>query len=365
MMAERMATLNTPMIYIDASRYSNTGKRTGVENYSYYLIKELVGKFSDQITLISPRKIKLDVKQIVIPFPRLWTLLRLSWEVWRSKKIDNLFVPSHVLPLIHPKNCTITIHDVVFKYSPESYSFFSRIYLNWATKFAVERASKIITPSEATREDLIKFYKADPKKITVIPLGFEATKFKSSQADLKQFNIEAKKYFLYLGRIEYKKNIDTLIQAFQKFAKKDDEVKLVLAGFPGHGGEKIIKSIPAELKDQIVLTGYVKDKEKAALLKNTLCFIFPSRFEGFGIPLLEAMNAEVPIIASDIPSSKELAGNCALFFEKENSDRLADLMKKLAKSPQLSINLSCLYKKTLQNHSWMKCAEAVYKIVAE
>ena len=134
------------MIYIDASRYSNTGKRTGVENYSYHLINELVKKSGRHITLISPRRIELDVKQIIIPFPRLWTLIRLSWEILTNRKINNLFVPSHVLPLIHPKKTIITIHDVVFKYSPESFGLFSRLYLNWATKFAVKHADRIITP---------------------------------------------------------------------------------------------------------------------------------------------------------------------------------------------------------------------------
>lgn len=359
-MSEEMANPNSPMIYIDASRYSNTGKRTGVENYSYFLIKELVSEHGDGITLISPRKIKLDAKQIVIPFPRLWTLLRLSWEVLTNKKINNLFVPSHVLPLVHPKNCTITIHDVVFKYSPESYSFASRAYLDWATKFAVKRAAKIITPSQATKDDLIKFYKAKPDKVKVIPLGFEASTHAKSANELKKFNLNAKKYFLFLGRIEYKKNTDTLIKAFKEFAKGNDEIKLVLAGFPGYGGEEILSNIPSDLKDRIVLTGYVKSEEKTALLKNTLCFIFPSRFEGFGIPLLEAMDAGVPIIASDIPSSKEVAGKAALFFPKEDKKALATLMKKVADSPE---KLTDNHKNTLEKYSWKKCAERIYSLL--
>lgn len=361
-----MANLIGPMIYIDASRYSNTGKRTGVENYSYYLINELVRKFGEEITLITPRKIELSVRQRIISFPRLWTLIRLSWEIWKDKKIDNLFVPSHVLPLIHPKNSTITIHDVVFKYSPKSYSLFSRIYLNWAAKFAVKHAARIITPSQATKQDLVRFYSADPKKVFVVPLGFTPTKTKSDNAKkvLKKFSLEPKKYFLSLGRIEYKKNTDTLISAFQKFAEGNSGIKLVLAGFPGHGGHEILKGIPPQLNDRIIRTGYVNDSEKGILLKNALGFIFPSRFEGFGLPLLEAMDAEVPIIASDIPSSREVAGKNAHYFEKENPRELAKLMKKLAKEPEFSIHLKKSYKKTLQEHSWSKCAEGAYKIIA-
>jgi glycosyltransferase involved in cell wall biosynthesis len=366
MMDDRMAILNSPMIYIDASRYSNTAKRTGVENYSYYLIIELVKKYKKEITLITPRRIDLDVKQLIIPFPRLWTLLRLSWEILSNSKIDNLFVPSHLLPLIHPKNCTITIHDVVFKYSPESYGFLSRLYLNWGTKFAVKHATKIITPSNATKKDLIKFYQADSKKISVVPLGFTPVKVQASnpKVTLKKFGLKSGKYFLYLGRIEYKKNSDTLLRAFENFAQTNKEFKLVLAGFLGHGGQEIVRKIPHKLKKQIVLTGYVHEAEKTALLKNAHSFVFPSRFEGFGIPLLEAMHANLPIIASDIPSSREVAGNKIHYFDKENAEMLAKMMKKLAKSGNLSLNLDKSYKKMLQGHSWSKCAEGVYRIIA-
>lgn len=364
-MSARMANLISLMIYIDASRYSNTGRKTGVENYSYYLINELVKQHGENITLISPRKIELDVKQIVIPFPRLWTLIRLSWEIFKSKKIDNLFVPSHVLPLIYPKKSTITIHDVVFKYSPESYGIFSRIYLDWATKFAVKNAKRIITPSEATKQDLIKFYGADSNKISVIPLGFTPTKAEIMDEEeiLGKFSLKPKKYFLFIGRIEYKKNTDTLIKAFGEFAQDNEDIQLVLAGFPGHGGEKIIKDIPAELKHRITFTGYIGETEKAVLLKNTLSFIFPSRFEGFGIPLLEAMDANVPIIASDIPSSKEVAGESALFFEKEDAQALAKLMKQIADNPDSNKELISTYSRQLEKYSWEKCAEEVYRLI--
>jgi len=362
-----MANLIRFMIYIDASRYSNTAKKTGVENYSYYLINELVREFGENLTLLTPRKIELDVKQKVIPFPRLWTLVRLSWEILKDKKIDNLFVPSHVLPLVHPKRSIITIHDVVFRYSPESYSLLSKLYLNWATKFAVKHAAKIITPSEATKRDLIRFYKASPEKIHVVPLGYESeTKIpeqSEQQKVLTRFSLTAEQYFLYLGRIEYKKNTDTLIAAFRKFAEGDQSIKLVLAGFPGHGGEKILEKIPAELKNRILYVGYVGETEKITLLKNALSFIFPSRFEGFGLPLLEAMNAGTPIIASDIPSSREVAGDCAQFFDKDNSDALTGMMEKIVQEPDLRLRMIEKGREQAKNFSWERCAEKVWKIL--
>ncbi|MBU1017766.1 glycosyltransferase family 4 protein [Patescibacteria group bacterium] len=346
------------MIYIDASRYNNTAKRTGVENYSYFLINELVKQNPDNITLISPRKIDLPVPQMTIPFPRLWTQVRLSWEVWRNKQIGNLFVPSHLIPLIHPKNTTITIHDVAFKRFPESYGWLSRCYLDWGTKFAVKHTRQIIVPSETTRDDLIEFYKADFQKISVVPLGFEADETKVEQNEIDEiagrYHVRPRHYFLFVGRIESKKNLGVLIEAFEKIHKKHPYLKLVLAGKTGVGGEAILKSVRNK---NIIVTGYIDDKTKTVLYQNCLAFVFPSLFEGFGLPLLEAMDAKVPIIASRIPTSYAIAKNNALFFDSHDSETLAEHMKTLAEQKELWAELVKNHDETLQNYSWEKCAE--------
>jgi len=347
------------MIYIDASRYGNTDRRTGVENYSFHLINELARLFPNEITLLSPRLIPLPLAQKVIPFPRLWTQIRLSWEVWRDKQIDNLFVPSHVMPLRHPKHTVITIHDVAFHRFPEAYSKKSKAYLEWGARFAVKNAAHIIVPSETTRHDLIEFYKADPKKVSVIPLGFSsgAPSTKTPVAELV-----GKPYFLYVGRIETKKNTDTLIKAFTLFTAKNQEVDLVLAGFVGHGGQKILDAIPNDLKKRIHITGYLPEDLKAWLMQGALAFIFPSRYEGFGLPLLEAMKHGLPIIASRIPSSYEIAKENALFFDTENAQELNQRM--------LSVLDSDLRKKIIQNHaetlrqySWENCAKKTMEVL--
>jgi glycosyltransferase involved in cell wall biosynthesis len=345
------------MIFIDASRYNNTARKTGVENYSIHLINELIKLAPKEITLISPRKIKIGVPEVIIPFPRLWTLIRLSTYIGKHKEVDNLFVPSHVLPLIHPKNSTITIHDVAFKHLPESYGLLSRTYLNWAAKFAVKHAKKIIVPSTTTKTDLIKFYKADEKKIHVIPLGFDKKNAEHA------FQRAKRPYFLFVGRIEHKKNTDTLIKAFQKFAEKNADIDLVLAGFTGRGGDKILASIPWEIRNRIRLTGYVGDKEKNELMYNALCFVFPSRYEGFGLPLLEAMAYELPIIASRIPTSYEIAKDNAVFFETENTDELAGLLKQVAENKKMRDEMTIHHKETLKKYSWQKIAEQTWKVL--
>lgn len=346
------------MLYIDASRYNNTALKTGVENYSWFLISELVRQAPKDITLISPKKIDLPAPQRIIPFPRLWTQVRLSWEILRNKKIVNLFVPSHLMPVIHPKNTTITIHDAAFKRYPESYGRLSRWYLDWGTRFAVRHAKNIIVPSEITKKDLIHFYQADPTKIHVIPLGYEKIISKSEMRNPKcEIN---EPYFLFIGRIETKKNIQTLIRAFEIVRQTHPEIKLVLAGKMGRGGEEIIKNYKNQ--NCVIGLGYISESDKWTLLKNCLCFVFPSLFEGFGIPLLEAMDAGAPIIASRIPSSLEIAKKNALFFDPQDAEELARQMEKILSDPSLRQKLTARYQETLACYSWKKCAEEILKI---
>ena len=350
------------MLYIDASRYNNTEKRTGVENYSYFLINEIIKQNKEEITLIAPHKIDLPVPQITIPFPRLWTQLRLSWEILKNKTIDNLFIPSHLMPVIHPKNTTITIHDVAWKHVPKAYSWKSKIYLEWGTRFAVKHAKNIITPSQTTKDDLIKFYKADEKKIHVIPLGFESNdRFPMTDSQsIGHWSLDTGHYFLFIGRIETKKNVKTLIQAFEECQKKNPTIKLVLAGKPGAGGEKILKNLNNE---NIIVTGYISEEEKNALLKNALAFVFPSLYEGFGIPLLEAMDANIPIIASNIPTSRGIAGENALFFDPLDTDTLMNHMITLIEKTEIREELIKNHQKRLADFTWKKAAKRTLEIL--
>lgn len=342
------------MIFIDASRYGNTGQKTGVENYSIRLIDALLTLFPDEITLITPRRLPLDVPQKIIRLPRLWTQVRLSAEVLgdQALRAGTLFIPSHQMPLIHPKKTVITLHDVVWKRFPESYSLPSRLYLEWGAKFAVKRAAKIIVPSQTTKDDLIKWYDASPEKIVVIPHGF--TPLTDSGVPLPA-GLSPHGYFLFIGRIERKKNLSTLIQAFSRIKTGH---KLVLAGKPGVGHKEIVAE--AAKNPNVMLTGYVEDAVKAALLKNAFAFVFPSLFEGFGLPLLEAMQFGLPILASDIPATREVAGAAARYFSVGNVEELAEAMEAVIKNTAVP---RAAYQKILESHSWETCADQTAEIL--
>lgn len=340
------------MIFIDASRYNNTDRRTGVENYSFHVIGGLVRLAPKQITLISPRRIPLEVPQIIIPLPRLWTQLRLSFEVLKNRALreGTLFIPSHVMPFIAPEKTVITIHDVAWNLFPESYSLASRLYLEWSTRRTVKKAWKILTPSETTKKDLIKLYSADPAKIFVTPLGFEKPVAATQPA-------QSKKYFISIGRIETKKNIDTIIRAFTTFAAKNPDINLMLIGKPGVGSKEILFLIPPELQNRIIRPGYLSDAEKQGYLEGALAYISASRYEGFGLPLLEAMGAGIPVISSDIPASHEVAQDAALYFETESASSLSDALEKIATDENLRQELIQKGAERVKAFSWDRTAQ--------
>lgn len=341
------------MIFVDASRYNNTAEKTGVEIYSVHLIDALVRLAPSQITLISPRKIPLETPQLVIPFPRLWTQGRLSLEVLKNKALrqGTLFIPSHQMPIIHPARTVITIHDVAFKRFPECYGLASRTYLDWGARYAARHANKIIVPSQVTKNDLIELYKADPSKITVIPHGY--TPLTAQGASRWSQELKNQKYFLFVGRLERKKNLLTLIEAFTQFQKNHLDFKLMLVGKPHKvGGPEIMEKV--KTNPAVIAPGYVSDAEKIDLYKNAYAFILPSLYEGFGIPLLEAMQFNLPIISSNLSACREVAGEVARFFDPKDVDGLADLMEQFSRS-RPSVTQKC--QETLAKYFWEECAK--------
>lgn len=364
-------------IGIDASKILVQDK-TGVEVYSYEIITRLSEIANKQKTheliLYTPKFIKniyetLQVKQKVIPFPRLWTQVRLSIELFLHK-IDALFVPSHVLPIYRPKNSIITIHDTAFRHFKKAYSFFQYHYLNWSTRFACKKAKKIIVPSEATSSDLKNIFHCKHEKITVIPHGFsnsvpkDVAEWKIKEF-FSQFDLdENDSFILFIGRLETKKNLVHLIEAFSKFVKNFPTWKLILAGKRGVGFSEIFKKANEKnLWDNIIMPGYIEEEEKEWLYKKCKFFIFPSLFEGFGLPVLEAFAHNVPVIASDTSSLKEVCSDACMYINPSDTNDIADVMEKLAKSEAMKQNLIEKGQKQLKNFSWDKAASNTWKIL--
>ncbi|MBN1399572.1 MAG: glycosyltransferase family 4 protein, partial [Anaerolineae bacterium] len=288
---------------MDASR-AVSDQPTGTENYSRLLIKALVRqgrahRFRLYFNHVPPdgclpRSARVEWR--VMPFKRLWTHARLMWEALRHPP-DVLYVPAHVLPLVHPYPCVATIHDLGFLHYPEAHTRLARCYLDWSTRFNARTSSRIIADSCVTRDDLVSCYGIAADKITVAyPAGAEGlapVKDAARLAEAQQRYSIGPRYFLHVGTLQPRKNLNTLIAAFASLIRRGliaPEVQLVLVGKRGWLADDILeRARDPSVEGRVILPGYVGREHLPALLSGALAYVLPSWYEGFGLPVLEAM----------------------------------------------------------------------------
>jgi len=362
-------------IGIDASRAFIKNK-TGIEEYSYQVIKRLRKYIGDQkvVLYLDTRinnKNRVDfelpegwkIKFLRTPF-FFWTQMRLSIEMM-FKPVDILFIPSHTVPIIHPPKNIVVVHGLEFEFCSGAYSLFERFYMRWVIRSSCRWAKKVIAVSENTKKDLIHLYKVPENKITVIYEGCE-DEFKIQNSKFKIMESLCNgKYLLFIGRLEARKNICGIIEAFEILKSKYHiPHKLILAGNFGHGKENVKNKIAnSKYKEDIILPGYVRDEEKFEMMKNADAFLFPSFYEGFGLPILEAQSAGVPVVTSNISSMPEVSGNGAILVDPNKTEEIADAVQKLISEEGYKNDI---IKKGLENvkrFSWDKCAEEIAQLI--
>lgn len=365
-------------IGIDASRYGHE-TATGVEWYSYHIINGLLDEALKQedieIVLYSRDPIDIPkefehpkrIQKKVLPAKRFWTLCQLSKEMKKNPP-DVLFVPSHTLPLKRPRYSVVTIHDTAFKYLKKSYSLLQYRHLNWSTKYAVKNASRIIVPSEATKQDLVQFFNCPIHKIVVIPHGFKKPK-KVNQREisenLKHFDLHSP-YVLFIGRLESKKNLTRLVEAFKDFSDSHPDFKLVLAGKRGVGFDEIFAKVRAlKIEDRVIMPGYVDENEKAYLYQNCEIFAFPSLYEGFGLPILEAFSYGKPVLTSHVSCMPEVAGDAAIYCDPFDSGDIARCLEKLVNDKDFADDLAKKGLSRLENFSWEKSVKMTFDVLVK
>ena len=359
---------------IDASR-ANKEKKTGVEWYSYFLIQEFkkIIPQNIQVVLYSPTPLRKDllplpsnwkVKILKWPPRKLWTIFRFSWEMlWHRPNI--LFVPSHIIPFFAPKKTFTTIHDIGFKKFPEVYSSFNRWLQDFGTRRALTHASKIFTPSQFTKTQLLTTYKTLCAKsnlahsnIIITPLSYNKNLYKPDVQNpilhiAEKYEIK-KPYLFYIGRLEKKKNINNIIEAFKIFNKDNPDYSLVLAGSKGAGWENLQFKVQ---NSKLKILNWVPDKDVPHLMASAEIFLYPSLYEGFGIPILEAMASGTPVITSSCASMPEVAGDAALLINPNNPQEIAETIQRIINNPSLKQDLIQKGLIRCKQFSWEKCAE--------
>jgi glycosyltransferase involved in cell wall biosynthesis len=300
-------------------------------------------------------------------WPLFWTQMRLGTSLWRQKP-DVLWMPMHNIPIIRSKKIrtVVTIHDLAFKYFPECFTGWELMKLNFLAKMAIERSDGIITISESSKKDILKFFpKIKEEKIKVIYHGFDREVFEKERNDKKEREVKDKfkikgEYILYVGAIQPRKNLGVLIDAFGKIKKEEKykKLKLVLAGEKAWMWEDIFEKIGvSSVKNDIITPGKINFENLGHLMRGASVFVFPSLYEGFGIPSLEAMAANVPVICAKNSSLPEVAGDAALYFEGNDSLDLASKIKTVLWDDELRGSLIQKGIFRIQKFSWEKCAK--------
>lgn len=371
-----------PAIGIDASR-AILAQRTGTEHYSASLLAALAAlpeAAARPVTLyvnsgnpqsaIQNLQFSLPAAWQVraIPFPRLWTHVRLSWEILRHAP-QALFVPSHVVPLWHPRQTTVTIHDLGYLSYPQAHKRLSRLYLHVSTWFSARTARRVIAISEATKRDLIKHYKVDPHKIEVIYHGRDPI-FAPIHDQLKLRETAAKygvtsPYCIHVGTLQPRKNLGVLIEAWSILRETMEQPpQLLLAGKRGWMYNALFEAVKASgLGDLIKFADYVDRDDLPALYSGALALTFPSHYEGFGLPALEAMSCGTPVIASNVTSLPEVVGDAGILLNSDDERAWATSIMQLAASTaqQQDLSRQCLARAS--NFTWEKCARQTWDVL--
>ncbi len=334
--------------------------RTGVEEYTYQLIRHLTmleenkrHRFILYSHQLSAADIQLwpenfQISQLRWPLP-MWTQIRLASEMTLNRP-EVLFIPVHILPLIHPRNSVVTIHGLEYEYYPQMYPWRHLNYLRWSTKYALKKARRIIAVSENTKKDLIELYGGQPKKITVIHHGLSVPQF------LPVYQRRKIPYILFIGRLEVKKNVQGLIKAFNLLKKKYRVPhQLILVGPKGFGYQNLANQLIVQ-KD-IIEKGYISGEEKWSLLQGAGMFVLPSFYEGFGMPIIEAQAVGCPVITANLSSMPEVAGQAALLIDPNDIEQIAEAMYKIISDNQLRRDLVDKGYTNAKRFSWLKCAQ--------
>ncbi len=352
------------LIGIDASR-AEAKLKTGVERYSYEIIRALRATLplNAEVVLYSYRPLPKELgpfddrwKNKVLHWPPLylWTALRLSWEMWRHPT-NVLFVPGYRLPMILPRRAVATIHDATFLSFPQLYAASDAAAQKAILSDSCRRANVILVPSQFTKDQLAAL---KPARLEVVPLGVRLPKIKPS-------TIISNPYFVFVGRVDKKKNLAVAIDGFVKFAAKHPDHNFMIVGRPSFGYADILaraqKSAAAE---HIFFTGPLPDREMLKLVKNAVALVHPCPVEGFGLPVVEAMALGTPVIVADQGAAAEAAADAALLVSPTNSDKWAEAMDQITfdifRQPFIAKGLA-----RAKEFTWEHTARATWQVLMD
>jgi len=301
------------------------------------------------------------------------TFLPIPYSFFFGRKNDITHFFNYIVPpFVHGKK-VVTVHDMVYKAFPETVRGRTRFMLETGLKRSMKRADIIVTDSEFSKSEILKYFPQHEHKIRVVPCGVDLERF--HPCDEPERIPEVKRsleingdYFLYLGTIEPRKNLERLISAYAAFAKKigENAPKLVLAGGKGWLNNGIYSRVEKlGMTKNIIFTKYVPSEDMNPLMCGALAFVFPSIYEGFGMPPLEAMACGVPVLTSGEASLPEVTGDCAVICDAYSVKSIAQGLYRLYSDEKLRAELSRKGLERAKGFTWERSAEMLLNVYRE
>lgn len=290
-------------------------------------------------------------------------------KMLKEDEIDVFWGTQHVLPERNEDTekirYIVTIHDLAIEKLKTVGSFTNTLIQKVFVKRSLKNADKIIAISEATKKDIIGLFKIDESKIKRVYNGANIVKEiditeKQEKEIKKKLNIKEEQFIFFLSTIEPRKNIETLIRAFDYIKEKQKlDLRLVIAGKLGWKYDEVLKLYEnSKYKDDIIMPGFISKEEKSYLYKNAKCFVYPSLYEGFGLPILEAMQNSLIVVTANNSSLPEVGGEAAIYYEnvldyEELGNRIIGAMELSEEDRQQRVNRGA---EQVKKFSWEKCA---------
>ena len=323
-------------------QFLNTGIKTNTADFSGYLYR-LISNF--------------------LPFP---------YYKFFGSDCDITHFFNYIVPPCVKGKSVVTVHDMVYKAFPETVRARTKYMLDTGLKKSMKRADIIVTDSEFSKSEIIKYFPQYQDKIRVVPCGVDLKRFypcddRDKIERVKKDFETGDEYFLYLGTIEPRKNIERLIEAYAEFVKNtENPPNLVLAGGKGWLYDNIYsKAEKLGIQKRVIFTKYIPSEDINALMCGAVAFVFPSIYEGFGMPPLEAMACGVPVVVSDEASLPEVTGNCAVKVDAYSVNSIAEGLDRIYRDGNLRQKLKIEGIERAGNFTWDKSAEILYKVYRE
>ena len=312
------------------------------------------------------------VKATYRPGRLLWERFRLPAQT-RADRLDVLFSPGFTAPTRGAGRKVTVIHDLQHVRRPENFAALERLAWNWSVKSSVAHAALIVTVSDNSKRDIEREYGIAPGKVRVVRHGVEDAFFelRDNEAYGPELPAEAglpaeARYLLAVSTVHPHKNWETLIEAYAQLVREGSELHLAVSGLPGKAWDAVqAKVSTARLSGRVHLLGWQPRRRLIGLFKFAEALVFPSSFEGFGMPVLEALAAELPVVCSDIPPLREIADGCAHFFNPASAEELAAVLRGALGDAERRRTLADLGKQRARGYTWRRAAERTLGLFLE